>query len=205
MEWSDIIRRAGFTPPFFNHNGGLEFHHLSLKDTLSLTRAMQKNQKHLEAFLPMFHRQETKNVAHVQRWIRSMLEEAYPAQHFVFTYRNKLCGFASTLPISENPREVQLRYMVFEGFTGQGLATRIATTLELYAFNVWGYDRIFIEMDSHNRASMRVAQKLDYEFQGTREYEITGTQGTGFWYSYVKERPRAPSAQLSQDSICDPC
>ena len=189
MQWSDIVRGAGFTLPFSDHNGGLEFHHLSLKDTLSLARALQKNQKHLEAFLPMFNRHDSRGLADVQRLITRMLAEAYPAQHFVFTYRGKVCGLASTLPISRNFREVQLRYMVFEGFTGQGLATRIAATLELYAFNVWDYERVFIEMDSHNRASMRVPQKLGYEFLGAKEGPLTGNEATGFWYSYVKENP----------------
>jgi RimJ/RimL family protein N-acetyltransferase len=189
MEWSDIIRAAGFTTPHPNHNGGLEFHHLSVKDTLPLTKAMQKNQKHLDAYLPVFGRHQTKGVLEVQTWIRGMLAEEFPSQHFVFKYKGRLCGFASTLPISADPREVQLRYMVFEGFTGKGIGTRIAHTLELYAFYVWGYHRIFIEMDSANAASMRVAQKLDYTFKGTKEYDKVGTKGTGFWYSYEKERP----------------
>jgi RimJ/RimL family protein N-acetyltransferase len=188
MEWSDVLSAAGF-PAYSDHNGGLEFHHLSLGDTLALTKAMQKNQKHLEQFLPVFARGETRNVPSVQRWIRGMLDEQLPSQHFVFTWKGKLCGFASTLPIIGNPREIQLRYMVFDGFTGMGIGTRIARTLELYGFQVWGYHRIFIEMDSQNTASMRVAQKLGYQFNGTREYGLLGTKGSGFWFSYVKERP----------------
>ena len=54
--------------------------------------------------------------------------------------------------------------MVFEGYTGKGIATAIVHTLQLYSFIVWGFDRVYIEMDSSNRASMKVAQKLGYTF-----------------------------------------
>ena len=188
MEWSDVLAAAGFRN-YAIHNGGLEFHHLSVDDTLALTKVMQRNQRHLDDFLPVFSRSETRNVPTIQRWIRDMLAEQFPSQHFVFTWRGKLCGLASTLPITDDPRDIQLRYMVFDGFTGKGIATRIGKTLEIYGFHVWGFHRIFIEMDSHNRASMAVAQKLDYQFNGTKDYDLVGTKGTGFWFSYVKHRP----------------
>jgi RimJ/RimL family protein N-acetyltransferase len=192
MQWIEIIQEAENKPPSgqfpgFDHR--LEFHHLSLRDSLKLTRALQASQEHLDSYLPFFDQREGKTVPKVQRWIFEMLEESFPAQHFVFTIGNELVGFSSILPISKNLREVQLRYLVFEGFTGRGIATAMARTLELYSFNVWGFDRIYIEMDSGNRASINVAQKLGYELGGTKDVSKLGSKGTGFWYSFVKERP----------------
>ena len=187
--WTEIMSRGRKTEHYLVEDfGGLEFHHLSLIDTLSLTKAMQKSQKHLDSYLPFFDKKEGKTVPKIQRWISSMLNEQFPAMHFVFTLSGKVCGFGSTLAISADPREVQLRYLVFDGYQGRGLATRIAATLELMAFQVWGYDRVFIEMDSHNRASIKVAEKLGYRFRKTKEMPLFGSQGSGFWYSYSKER-----------------
>lgn len=192
MEWSDVLTAAG-VPAYSDHNDGLEFHHLSMSDVLPLTRAVQKNQKHMDTYLPLFSKGDPKSLLSVQKWVMGMLKEQFPSQHFVFTYKGKLCGLASTLPISDDPTEIQFRYLVFEGFTGKGLGTRIAYTLEIYAFTIWGFNRIFIEMDSSNRASMGIAQKLGYRLVGTMDHDINGTKETGFWYSFVKERPAQTS------------
>ena len=192
MQWLEMIQEAGYQLPsdqFPGFDHGLEVHHLSLRDSLKLTKAMQTNQQHLDGYLPLFDKREGKTVPKIQRWIFQMLKEEFPSQHFVFTIGEQLVGFASTLPISDNPREVQLRYMVFEGFTGRGIATSIAHTLEFYSFRVWGFHRVYIEMDSSNRASMAVAQKLGYRFAGTKDVSKAGTKESGFWYSFVKERP----------------
>lgn len=192
MEWREVIEESSYRLPTgnfpgFNHR--LEVHHLSLRDSLKLTKAMQANQQHLDEYLPLFHKREGKTVPKIQRWIFQMLNEQFPSQHFVFTLGGQLVGFASTLPISDDPREVQLRYIVFQDYTGKGIATAMACTLELYAFWIWGFHRVYIEMDSHNRASMSVAQKLGYRLNGTKDVGKLGTRDSGFWYSFVKERP----------------
>jgi len=195
--WTDVLAAAG-NKTQLRENDGLEFHHLTIRDTATFTRALQKNLKHLETYLPPLVAERQVSVLHTRAWIESLLQEKFPSQHFVFTHHGDLCGFGSTLPISADPTEVQLRYMVFQGFTGKGIATRIAKTLELYAFGVWGFHRIHIEMDSQNLPSVRVANKLGYRFLGTREYGISGTKSSGFWYSFVKERPPEQSPAVLQ-------
>lgn len=192
MEWHNVLDAGGYKIPsdkFPGFDHPLGFHHLSLRDSLKLTKAMQASQQHLDSYLPFFHKTEGKTVPKIQRWISQMLEEDFPAQHFVFTINKEVVGFGSTLPISNDPREVQFRYLVFEGFTGRGIATAMAHTLEAYAFNVWGFHRAYIEMDSSNRASMKVAQKLGYELVGTKDVSKVGTKESGFWYSFAKKRP----------------
>ncbi len=192
MEWHNVLDASGYKKPsdkFPGFDHPLEFHHLSLRDSLKLSKAMQASQQHLDSYLPFFHKKEGKTVPKIQRWIFHMLEEDFPSQHFVFTINNEVVGFGSSLPVSNDPREVQFRYLVFEGFTGRGIATAMAHTLEVYAFNVWGFHRVYIEMDSSNRASMKVAQKLGYELVGTKDVSKVGTKESGFWYSFAKQRP----------------
>lgn len=188
-QWLELVEEGQTKRTFeLEDFGGLEFHYLSLKDTLPLTKAMQKSQKHLESYLPFFDKKEGKTVPKIQRWIASMLQQQFPSMHFIFTLDGEICGFASTLPMSTDPREVQLRYIVFEGYQGKGLATRMAATLEIMAFQVWGHERVFIEMDSQNRGSVKVAEKLGYSFKATKDMPKLGSDGSGFWYSYVKDR-----------------
>jgi RimJ/RimL family protein N-acetyltransferase len=167
VQWHEIVEVGGYKLPpdkFPGFNHRLETHPLSLRDSLKLTRAMQSSQEHLDGYLPFFEKKEGKTVPKIQRWIFQMLKEEFPSQHFIFTIGKEIVGFGSTLPISNDPREAQFRYMVFEGYTGKGIATAIVHTLQLYSFIVWGFDRVYIEMDSSNRASMKVAQKLGYTF-----------------------------------------
>ena len=65
MQWIEIIQEAGYKLPpgkFPGFEHRLEVHHLSLRDSLKLTKAMQKNQQHLDGYLPLFHKQEGKTV-----------------------------------------------------------------------------------------------------------------------------------------------
>ena len=202
MEWREVVQAAGHRLPsgaFPGYSNGLEFHHLSSRDSLKLSAAMHRSRAHFEKFLPVFDESQKLTLSAMREWISDRLDEHFPTQHFVFSIGRELVGFGSTLPISNDLREIQLRYMVFEGHTGKGVATAMAKTMEFYGFHVWGFDRIYIEMDSANRASLAVAQRLGYELHGTKELSKIGTDGSGLWFSFVKVRPREAQAGTLDD------
>jgi RimJ/RimL family protein N-acetyltransferase len=89
----------------------------------------------------------------------------------------------------DDPGAVQIALWVAKGFEGKGIGTRIAATMEQYAFEVFGYSRLYYQHDALNESSKRLPQKLGYRFSHTFEEDITAEDETGFWMSWVKDRP----------------
>ena len=61
--------------------------------------------------------------------------------------------------------------------------------MEMYAFEVWGYSKLYYQCDASNEQSKRLPQKLGFRYSHTFNEEITAQNESGFWFSFVKERP----------------
>lgn len=83
-------------------------------------------------------------------------------------------GFAGFRVFQEIEPEPQLLYALLEPVTGQGYATEVARALIRDAQGRAGLTDIYTAVDSPNRASIRVLEKLGFEHRGT----VPGAFGT---------------------------
>ncbi|MFN8369578.1 MAG: GNAT family N-acetyltransferase [Bacteriovoracaceae bacterium] len=65
--------------------------------------------------------------------------------------------------------EAFIGYTVFKDFWSKGFATEAVAAMIDYISEVYRIDRFVIEMDTRNLASVRIAEKLGFEFVGRRE------------------------------------
>lgn len=63
-----------------------------------------------------------------------------------------------------NGKEAFIAYTVFKNYWGKGMAVEGAQTMINYVTTYYRPERFVIEMDTRNRASMKVAEKLGFEF-----------------------------------------
>jgi ribosomal-protein-alanine N-acetyltransferase len=69
-------------------------------------------------------------------------------------------------PVGPEGSEVEVAYMLAKGSWGRGLATEAATAIVEYGFEQLGLERLICLIDSENRASLRVAQKIGMTVEG---------------------------------------
>ena len=75
--------------------------------------------------------------------------------------------------------EVEVAYLLDRAYWGQGLATEAAQAIVQYAFGPLQLTRLICLIDSENRASQRVAQKIGMTF----EKAIVDDKGPALLYS----------------------
>lgn len=67
--------------------------------------------------------------------------------------------------------EVEVAYTIARKYWGQGLATEAALAIRDYAFGQLGLTRLVCLIDAENRASARVAEKMEMHFEKEAEDE----------------------------------
>ncbi|WP_438445437.1 GNAT family N-acetyltransferase [Gorillibacterium sp. sgz5001074] len=83
--------------------------------------------------------------------------------------------------IDWNVRKFEIGYWLRSKYAGMGLATEAAAGLEQWAIQTLHANRIEIHVDPHNDKSIKVAQKLGYQHEGTlrfNQWNSTMTQLT---------------------------
>ena len=68
------------------------------------------------------------------------------------------CGL--TAQEVEGEKEIEIGYLLLRKFWGRGFATEAAITARDYGFHTFGYERLVSLIDTGNRASRRVAEKV---------------------------------------------
>jgi RimJ/RimL family protein N-acetyltransferase len=175
---------------------------LRFQDTAILAPVMKNSAKHLEGFIDWGRTVRGWSFKTVQDFVSQHMKDELPRQHFLFfNKQNELVGFGSLAPMPD-PFDVQVALWVADGHHGKGIGPRIVSTLEWYAFLVFGYSRCFYQHDSQNRASMRLPQKLGYKYSHDFDSVVTAKDESGYWLSWVKERnPELPPGLLQGEDI----
>jgi ribosomal-protein-alanine N-acetyltransferase len=60
----------------------------------------------------------------------------------------------------EGEKEIEIGYLLLRKFWGRGFATEAAIAARDYGFHTFGYERLVSLIDTGNRASRRVAEKV---------------------------------------------
>jgi ribosomal-protein-serine acetyltransferase len=191
MEFTEEAIREERERLSFNHPGfdyPLMHRWIKKSDTLEMARVIRSSAHHLKGFISWAKYANTWDFKQIQRFVNDHADPEPPRMHLVFLLGKRIVGMGSLAPM-DKMNEVQISLWVAEGFHGKGIGTRIARTMEMYAFEVWGYSKLYYQCDASNEQSKRLPQKLGFRYSHTFNEEITAQNESGFWFSFVKERP----------------
>jgi len=191
MEFTEQAVAEEFKKLTFNHRGfshPLTHRRIRPSDTLRLAQVIRKSHKHLRGYIGWAQYAGKWDVYQVQKFVNQHVNDEFPREHFLFFIGNRIVGMGSLAPMF-HPLDIQIALWVAEGFHGHGIGPRIAATMEWYAFEVYGYSHLYYQHDATNEASKRLPQKLGFKFSHTFDDDIHAENESGFWYSWVKERP----------------
>lgn len=191
MEFTEEAIREERERLSFNHPGfdyPLMHRWIKKSDTLEMARVIRSSAHHLKGFISWAKYANTWDFKQIQRFVNDHADPEPPRMHLVFLLGKRIVGMGSLAPM-DKMNEVQIALWVAEGFHGKGIGTRIARTMEMYAFEVWGYSKLYYQCDASNEQSKRLPQKLGFRYSHTFNEEITAQNESGFWFSFVKEPP----------------
>ncbi|MCB9422004.1 MAG: GNAT family N-acetyltransferase [Ardenticatenaceae bacterium] len=104
---------------------------------------------------------------------------------------NQFIGRCGLLPWTINGRfEVEVAYLLDKAYWGQGLGTEAAQAVKDYGFQVLKLPRLACLIDSENRASIKVAEKIGMVF------EREGQDEHGPFLLYAQNAP--PQSEMRQ-------
>jgi len=200
MDFSEEAIRKEYEERSFNHpgfNAPLMHRRIRPTDTLLLTKALRKSHQHLRGYIGWAQYAGEWNFHQVQRFVNDHVNAEAPREHFLFTIGEQFVGMGSLAPMPD-PFSIQIALWVADGFQGKGIGSRIAATLEWHAFEVFGYHHLYYQHDASNESSKRLPQKLGFRFSHTFDDETHAEKETGYWFSWVKDRPECLSPGLLQ-------
>lgn len=157
-------------------------------DAQHLYPVMKRSAKMLRGYIDWAKYAPAWDFKTVQNFVDDQVNSEYPRFHLIFTIGKEVVGFGSLAPVG-NPRNVQVALWVALGHQRRGIGHWILTVLEWYAFNVYGYDKVFYQHDSTNRQSGRLPQTSGYRYSHSFDEKIHAEKESGFWLSWVKDRP----------------
>lgn len=100
----------------------------------------------------------------IRRWLRGFDGE-HRGGWAILNAHGKFVGYAVTGPIDREGLEVELGYAVSPWARGVGVATETLLEMTRWAFEE-GMQRVTALISVENRASLRVAEKAGYSFEG---------------------------------------
>jgi RimJ/RimL family protein N-acetyltransferase len=178
--------RLSFNHPGFNYP--LMHRWIKKSDTLEMARVIRRSAHHLKGFINWAQYAPTWDFKQIQKFVNDHADPEPPRMHLVFLLGKQIVGMGSLAPM-ENIDEIQISLWVAEGFHSRGIGSRIAATMEMYAFEVWGYSKLYYQCDANNEQSKRLPQKLGFRYSHTFSDKISAQNESGFWFSFVKDRP----------------
>ena len=191
MEFTEQAIKEEFERLNFNHRDfdyPLQHRRIKLSDTLALSKVIRKSAKHLEGYIGWAQYAGQWDFRRIQQFVSDHVHSEFPREHFIFLLGREIVGMGSLAPMP-HILDIQISLWVAEGFHGHGIGSRIAATLEWYAFEVYGYEHLYYQHDASNEVSKRLPQKLGFTYSHTFDEVITAGDETGYWFSWVKERP----------------
>jgi len=174
-----------------NHEGfnyPLTHRRIRPNDTLALSKVLKHSAQHLSGYIEWAQYAKHWSFRQVQLFVNQHVKDEFPREHFLFFIGDEIVGMGSLAPMP-HPLDIQISLWVAHGFHGHGIGPRIASTIEWYAFEVYGYAHLYYQHDATNESSKRLPQKLGYRFSHSFDTKVSASNESGFWYSWKKDRP----------------
>lgn len=135
-----------------------------------------KNREHLERFVPRIG--ENTDVAATKRVIDLFLRQLLERNGFRagIVFGDTLVGVAGLKYIDWLNRKTEVMYWVDCDYQNRGIATACVRQLLSVSFKHYDLEKVQLRANEHNTASIRVAEKCGFVFEGTaRRDELLGS------------------------------
>jgi [ribosomal protein S5]-alanine N-acetyltransferase len=123
-------------------------------------------------------------------WLNLILPENYPPRFFAITVDNLLAGSIGLITKTDIYRKnFEMGFFLSEKYWGKGIATRAIKAAASYAFKNFDILRIYAEVFSDNKASLRALEKAGFSLEATIRKNIfkNGIVKDSCIYSILKE------------------
>ena len=97
------------------------------------------------------------------------------------------CGYAH---VNTNENYCEIGYVLSPYYQGKGYMSEAVGRLLFLTFEVFGFDYAKLRIIAENKASLRLAEKLGFEFENNVEMEIKDEMKTVSVYVLTKEKFR---------------
>lgn len=138
----------------------------SLKIAKSMFKVIDENRNYLELWLPL-----TKSILKVEDSLKYLfdtekeIKEGKKIEYGIFI-KNEYIGDISLVNINEKNKFGEIGYWLSSSHTKKGYMTEAVTIFEKEVFEKMKLNRIQIRCDEKNEASIRVAKKCGYIYEG---------------------------------------
>ncbi|MEP6846128.1 MAG: GNAT family N-acetyltransferase [Panacibacter sp.] len=106
------------------------------------------------------------------QWV-AHCKDQNPVINFAVIYNGKVAGSIGCVPKTDVYRKsMEIGYFIGEQFKGLGIATEAVRILLEYIAHRFDVVRIYAEVFSHNKASMRVLRKNGFYLEGIRRKSV---------------------------------
>lgn len=163
-------------------------------DSAAIQRYYHSNADFLQPWLPAYHPKHFE-LDHIKATTCSQLK-LYLQRRLIpllilGRQSNRLLGrLTYSQVVRGNAQTCTVGYQIGEAYNRRGLATEALQTANTYLFEEQGFHRIEALIMPHNHASIRVVEKLGFEYEGRSRglLEINGA-----WQDHLRYALLAPS------------
>ena len=128
------------------------------------------------------------NLGQSKNWIEDRIAEAKIGQRVTLSILDKSSGnFIGYTGIRKEEGEYKLTIWIADKYKSKGYATEALGTLISWVFDNLGATELFYEVKTHNVASIKLVQKLNFELNGQKSFLNTnGVNEEYYIYSLAK-------------------
>ena len=158
-------------------------------DAEALVIAVTESCEHLRPWMPWikFEPQSVVQREELIKWWKNAWEDRTDFVMGIFLDDRVVGGTGLHLRGPSNT--VDIGYWVHAGYTGRGIASRVAQALTTETFRLWSdIDTVVIVHDEANTASGKVPARLGFEHVSTGQREPEAPSESGVMYRWEKKR-----------------
>jgi ribosomal-protein-serine acetyltransferase len=131
-------------------------------DAPRIFAATDRDREYLREWLPWVDR--TQSVADTEGFVQRSLEQMRRGEGFqaCIEYRGALAGVMGFVYVDSTNRRAEIGYWLGKDLQGKGIMTRACRRLVAFAFESLGLNRVEIRVDTENRKSRAVPERLGF-------------------------------------------
>lgn len=154
-----------------NVNHAISLHQIEMNDAAEIFCIIDSERIYLRKWLPFVD--FTKTVADTEAFIASIYAQQLPENVFVVRYENKIVGLIGFKFSDFANKKTEIGYWLSQNYQKKGIITLSVKRLMKFAFETMDINRIQLRCAVDNRPSNKVAQRLNFVFEGIeRDGEI---------------------------------
>ncbi len=137
---------------------------IRLDDAVTIFNIIDNQREYLGKWLPFV--EHTKDATFTEKFIENYLKSETPNKNFVILFNNTLVGLIGLKDTDIANKKTEIGYWLSEKYQGKGIITKSCVGLINYAFEKIDMNRIQLKVAVGNDCSQRVAERLNFTFEG---------------------------------------